>query len=146
MWYFPTMDLRFFPRFSIFDWLLSSNKSFTLTCSMTVSTEELVRWTSKHCKMSFDVAPGKIPFFVLPFVMKLFSSLIRIPLGILSVNIKVFLWPFYGREASLNNLLPGMTGNREKSVCLVSFTNDYWREFWKTAKRIFSDKISQLNN
>ena len=23
----------------------------------------------------------------------------------------------------------------------VLFTNDYWKKFWKTAKRIFSDKI-----
>ena len=50
--------------------------------------------------------------------MKLLSSLIRIPLRILSVNIKMSLCPFDGREASLDNLVPGTTGDREKSVCL----------------------------
>ena len=50
--------------------------------------------------------------------MKLFSSLLQIPLGILSVNIKMLFWPFNGREASRNNLAPEMIGSREKFVCL----------------------------
>ena len=41
----------------------------------------------------------------------------QIPVGILSVNIKMSLWPFDGREASLNNLVPGRTWDREKLVC-----------------------------
>ena len=53
--------------------------------------------------------------------MKVFSSLIRISLGILSVNIKMFLSPFDNREASLNNLIPGTTGSCEKSVCLSGY-------------------------
>ena len=38
--------------------------------------------------------------------MKLLSSLIRTPLGVLSVNIKMPLWLLDGREASMNNLVP----------------------------------------
>ena len=64
---------------------------------------------------------GKIPFLFLPFFMKLLSSLIRMPLGILSVNIKMFLYPFDGREDSLNNLVPGTTRGRGKSVCLSGY-------------------------
>ena len=62
----------------------------------------------------------KIPFFS-PFVMKLLSPLIRIHLVILSVNIKTFLRPFNGREASIINLAPEKTGGREKSVCLSGY-------------------------
>ena len=53
--------------------------------------------------------------------MKVLSTLIRIPLGILSVNIKMSLWPFDGREASLNHLVSGMTGGRGKSVYLSGY-------------------------
>ena len=42
----------------------------------------------------------------------------QIPVLILSVNIKMSLWTFDGREASLNNLVPGTTWGREKLVCL----------------------------
>ena len=53
--------------------------------------------------------------------MKVLSTLIRIPLGILSVNIKMPLWPFDGREASLNHLVLGTTGGCRKSVYLPGY-------------------------
>ena len=79
-----------------------------------------------------DVAQGKSTIFVLPFVMKLLISLIGTPFGILSVNIKVCLWPFDDREASLKKLVPGTTGGRENSVCLTG----YCRSFISSIRRI----------
>ena len=45
------------------------------------------------------------------------QNTLRIPLGILSLNIKMFLQPFDSREVLLNNLIPETTRDREKSVC-----------------------------
>ena len=53
--------------------------------------------------------------------MKLLSFLILIHLGILSVNIKIVYWPFDGREASVNNLVPGTKRCLKKSVYLAGY-------------------------
>ena len=45
----------------------------------------------------------------------------RIALGILSGNIKMSLWPFDYRKASLNNIVPGTTGGGKKSVFLSGY-------------------------
>ena len=50
--------------------------------------------------------------------MRPLSSQIRITFAILSVNIRLFLWPFNEREASIDNLVTGTTGSRKKNVCL----------------------------
>ena len=57
-------------------------------------------------------------FFGFAIVMELLSSLLRIVLGILSVNIKMFQMTFDGREVSLKDLVPGTTRSHKKSVCL----------------------------
>ena len=33
----------------------------------------------------------------------------------------MFVWNFHGREASLDNLVPGTTGGRGKYVCLSGY-------------------------
>ena len=55
------------------------------------------------------------------FFLFLLSSLIRIPLGILSVNIKISAWPLDGRESSPNNLVSGTTGGLENSVYFFGY-------------------------
>ena len=83
-----------------------------------------IRWGEhlNSVKFLLMLLQGQIPFLFCHFFMKLLSSLVQIPLGMLSVNIKMSLWPLGCREASLNKLVPGTTGGREKSACLSGYT------------------------
>ena len=94
--------------------------SFLFLTDFYLPTNHLLRhaiWQYQHYQQLKDT------IFVL-----LLSSLIRISLGILLVNITLFLWPFDDREAekeeaeySLNNLVPRTTGGRERYVCLSGY-------------------------
>ena len=80
-----------------------------------------IRWGIGQVNISIGknfCSKGKDTIFVLSLFTKVLTSLMQIPVLILSVNIKMSLWPFYGREASLNNLVPGTTWGREKLFCL----------------------------
>ena len=74
-------------------------------------------WSGEHLNSVKFLLQGERYHFCFVIFMKVLSSLMQIPVGILSVNIKMSLWPFDDREASLNNLVPGTTWGREKLVC-----------------------------
>ena len=67
-------------------------------------------------------------FFVLPFVMELLSSLLRIVLGILSVNIKMFQMTFWWTR-SFTKRFGTWDNTKPQKICLSlkMFIIDYWR-------------------
>ena len=69
-------------------------------------------------------------FFVLPFVMELLSSLLRIVLGILSVNIKMFQMTFWWTR-SFTKRFGTWDNTKPQKICLSlkMFIIDYWRSF-----------------
>ena len=61
--------------------------------------------------------------------MKLSNFLTRVLLETLSINFKMFLWPFDDREASLNNLCPRQQEAAKNILTFCMLINDDWRSF-----------------
>ena len=75
-----------------------------------------------YCKISLDDAPGRFSILALRFLRVLLNWYIRIPLGILSVKIRVFYELLLFNFVTSEKLLcPGTTDVLLKAVFLLDF-------------------------
>ena len=90
--------------------------------------------TSMYCKISLDDAPGRFSILALRFLRVLLNWYIRIPLGILSVKIRVFYELLLFNFVTSEKLLcPGTTDVLLKAVFLL--------DFWLTSTGVFLNGV-----